>query len=170
MIVVGLLIVAVQAGIESGISLWGYVFLSAGRGLPQRIAGLTVSAYWSAIFIGRILLGAIARELVSTAVMAVPGSGLVAATGMIVVGLAAAPVFPLLTLTTSQRVGEDHATRTVTYQVAGSAAGGAGPRYSRASTTSRPTRTRRRSLARGSRPSSQTFLRADAAAATPSPK
>ena len=140
MIVVGLLIVAVQAGIESGVSLWGYVFLSAGRGLPQRVAGLTVSAYWSAIFSGRIvlgtvaqrlgpervLLGAIAGELVSTAVMAVPGSGLVAAAGMIAVGVAAAPVFPLLTLTTGQRVGQDHATRTVTYQVAASAAGGAG--------------------------------------------
>lgn len=139
-IVVGLLVVAVQSGLESGISLWGYVFLSAGRDLPQRLAGLTVSAYWGAIFVGRVLLGALAQrlgpervllaaiagELVGTAVMAVPGSGLVAATGMIVVGLAAAPVFPLLTLTTGQRVGEDHATRTVTYQVAASAAGGAG--------------------------------------------
>ena len=139
-IVVGVLIVAVQAGIEAGISLWGFVFLSAGRGLPQRVAGLTVAAYWGAIFIGRILLGtvaqrlgpervllgAIAGELVGTAVMAVPGSGLVAAAGMIVVGLAAAPVFPLLTLTTGDRVGEDHATRTVTFQVAASAAGGAG--------------------------------------------
>jgi fucose permease len=140
-IVVGLVIVAVQTGIESGVGLWGYVFLSAGRGLPQRVAALTISAYWGAIFIGRILFGAVAQrlgpervlpgaiagELVGTAVMAVPGSGLAAVAGTLVVGLAAAPVFPLLTLTTGQRVGEYHATRAVTYQVAASAAGGGAP-------------------------------------------
>ena len=45
--------------------------------------------------------------------------------GLLLLGLAAAPVFPLLTLNTAARTGARAATRTVTLQVAASAAGGA---------------------------------------------
>ena len=44
---------------------------------------------------------------------------------MMLLGLAAAPVFPLLTLTTADRSGIGGATRTVGLQVAASAVGGA---------------------------------------------
>ena len=50
--------------------------------------------------------------------MAVPGPGALAATGLMILGLAAASVFPLLTLTTGT-------TRLVGLQVAASAVGGA---------------------------------------------
>ena len=42
-----------------------------------------------------------------------------------VVGLAAAPIFPLFTLTTAERVGANDATRMVSLQVAASAVGSA---------------------------------------------
>jgi fucose permease len=58
--------------------------------------------------------------------MAVPGPGLLAVIGMMTLGLAAAPVFPLLTLTTAHRMGSaSRATRVVSLQVAASAIGGA---------------------------------------------
>lgn len=140
LVLVSLATLAVQTGIESGIGLWGYIFLTAGRGLPEGVGGVIVSGYWAAIFVGRLVLGPVAQRLgprrvlsggiagvlAGTAVMTLSGSGAIASVGMIMVGLATAPVFPLLTLTTDQRVGQDDPTRTVTYQVAASALGGAG--------------------------------------------
>jgi fucose permease len=60
--------------------------------------------------------------------MSVPGPGLVAVCGLMMVGLAAAPIFPLLTITTAQRAGHasvTQTTRTVSLQVAASTVGSA---------------------------------------------
>jgi hypothetical protein len=59
---------------------------------------------------------------------AVPGPPFLAVTGIMAVGLAAAPIFPLFTLTTSQRLGGGDTAgpaRAVSLQVAASAAGSA---------------------------------------------
>lgn len=129
---------AVEAGIESGAGLWGYLFLTAGRGLGRPEAGLAVAGYWAAMFAGRAVLGPVAERLgarrvlaaavaavpVGAAVMAAPGPPLLPAAGLLLLGLAAAPIFPLLTLTTAARAGDRAATRAVSLQVAASAAGG----------------------------------------------
>jgi fucose permease len=131
--------VAVENGIESGAGIWGYVFLTQGRGLTDAAAGAALSAYWAMMFLGRVVLGAVAGRVgpsrllgaavavvsVGCALMAVPGPGLLAVAGLMVVGLAAAPIFPLFTLTTAERVGADGATRMVSLQVAASAVGSA---------------------------------------------
>jgi fucose permease len=131
---------AVETGIESGAGIWGYLFLTAGRGLPATVAGLAVSAYWAMMCAGRVVLGPVAERLgparvlaaavvgvpLGAALMALPisgptsgpGPGAVAVAGLMVLGLAAAPIFPLLTLTTGT-------TRMVSLQVAASAAGNA---------------------------------------------
>ena len=60
--------------------------------------------------------------------MSVPGSPALAVAGMIALGLAAAPVFPLITLTTSERLGgpgQAGTNRAVGLQVAASAGGSA---------------------------------------------
>jgi fucose permease len=59
------------------------------------------------------------------ALVVLPAPAWVAVTGMVVIGLAAAPMFPLLTLTTRARVGSDHTDRAVGVQVAASALGSA---------------------------------------------
>jgi fucose permease len=51
--------------------------------------------------------------------------GLAAVAGILVLGLSAAPMFPLLTLTTRERIGPSHVDRAVGVQVAASAAGAA---------------------------------------------
>jgi fucose permease len=127
---------AVETGLESAAGIWGYLFLTAGRGLPAAVAGLAVSAYWAMMCAGRVVLGPVAERLgparvlaaavagvpLGAALMALPisgpGSGALAVAGLMVVGLAAAPVFPLVTLTTGS-------TRMVGLQVAASAAGNA---------------------------------------------
>ena len=123
---------AVETGIEAGAGIWGYLFLTAGRGLPPAAAGVAVSAYWAMMCAGRVVLGPVAERLgparvlaaavagvpLGAALMAVPGPGALAVAGLMLLGLAAAPVFPLFTLTTGT-------TRMVSLQVAASAVGGA---------------------------------------------
>jgi fucose permease len=123
---------AVETGIESGAGIWAYLFLTAGRGLPPAAAGVAVAAYWAMMCAGRVVLGPVAERLgparvlaaavagvpLGAALMAVHGPAALAVAGLMLLGLAAAPVFPLFTLTTGT-------TRMVSLQVAASAVGGA---------------------------------------------
>ncbi|HEY4702211.1 MAG TPA: MFS transporter, partial [Streptosporangiaceae bacterium] len=52
-VLIGAAFAAVECGIESGAGIWGYVFLTAGRGLSGPVAAGTVSAYWATMFVGR---------------------------------------------------------------------------------------------------------------------
>jgi fucose permease len=131
--------IAVESGIEVAAGIWGYVFLTAGRGVPATVAGVAVSAYWAMMFAGRALLGPVAERAGASRVlaiavaavpagallMAVPGPAALAVAGMMLLGLAAAPVFPLLALTTADSVGEDGAAMAVGLQSAASAIGSA---------------------------------------------
>lgn len=137
-VLAGIAFTTVETGVESAAGIWGYVFLTSGRGVSDVLAGVAVSAYWAMMFIGRALLGALAERFgagrvlagaiacvpLGALLMTVPGPALVAVAGMMVLGVAAAPIFPLLTLTTSDRVGAS-ATNAVALQVAASAVGGA---------------------------------------------
>jgi fucose permease len=134
---------AVECGIESGAGIWGFVYLTAGRGLSTAAAAGTVSAYWATMFAGRAVLGPVAERfgagrvltggvagLVAGAILlTVPGPAAVPVAGLVVVGLAAAPIFPLLTLATAEQVAgqgdQADATRAVSLQVAASAGGNA---------------------------------------------
>ena len=66
----------------------------------------------------RVLAAAVAGVPLGAALMVLPGPGALAVAGLMLLGLAAAPVFPLFTLTTGT-------TRMVSLQVAASAVGGA---------------------------------------------
>jgi fucose permease len=137
-VLAGVTFTAVETGIESAAGIWGYVFLTSGRGLPDVAAGIAVSAYWAMMFVGRVVLGPVAERAGASRVlavavvgvplgallMAVPGPAFVAVAGMMLLGLAAAPVFPLVTLTTADRVGGGSA-YVVGLQVAASAVGSA---------------------------------------------
>jgi fucose permease len=131
--------IAVESGIETAAGIWGYVFLTSGRGVSATVAGVAVSAYWAMMFAGRALLGPVAERAgasrvlaiaiavvpAGAALMAVPGPAALSVAGMMLLGLAAAPVFPLLTLTTADRVGEGDAAMAVGLQTAASAIGSA---------------------------------------------
>jgi fucose permease len=137
-----MLFTAAECGIEAGAGIWGYVFLTAGRALSPAAAGVAVAAYWAMMFVGRAVLGpvaeragptrvlsaAVAGVTLGAAVMSAPGPGFVPVIGLMTVGLAAAPVFPLLTVTTVQRAGPatvTQTTRTVSLQVAAATVGSA---------------------------------------------
>jgi fucose permease len=135
----GVLAFAVYTAVEVAAGLWAYLLLTEGRGLGAAVAGVCVSAYWGSLFAGRVVLG-VAAERVGSARMltacitgmavggllvALPAPAWVAVAGLMLVGFAAAPVFPLLTLTTADRVGAAHADRVIGMQIGAAALGGA---------------------------------------------
>jgi fucose permease len=136
---IAIVFIAIESGIETAAGIWGYVFLTSGRGVSPTVAGVAVSAYWAMMFAGRALLGPVAERAGASRVLAiaiagvpagallmtVPGSAALSVAGMMLLGLAAAPVFPLLTLTTADRVGEGGAAMAVGLQTAASAIGSA---------------------------------------------
>jgi fucose permease len=136
---VAIAFIAIESGIETAAGIWGYVFLTSGQGVSATVAGVAVSAYWAMMFAGRALLGPVAERAGASRVLAiaiagvpagallmtVPGPAALSVAGMMLLGLAAAPVFPLLTLTTAARVGEGGAAAAVGLQTAASAIGSA---------------------------------------------
>lgn len=129
---------AIEVAIEIGAALWAYTLLTEGRGMSEEVAGLAVSGYWGAMFAGRIGYGALGSRLdphrvmtasmvglvVGALLVALPAPGWLAVVGLLVLGLSAAPLFPLLMLTTSERVGDRHADRAVGLQAAAACLGG----------------------------------------------
>ncbi|MFC4017505.1 MFS transporter [Micromonospora sp. GCM10011542] len=135
----GALAFALYVAIEVAAGLWAFLLLTEGRGLGATVAGACVSAYWGSLFLGRVVQGVVAERLgparvlrvslagmaVGAALIAVPGPAALAVAGLVVVGFAAAPVFPLLTLTTADRVGAAHADRAIGLQIGAAGLGAA---------------------------------------------
>jgi MFS family permease len=134
--VAGLLIVSVNTGLETVVGLWSFVFLLDAVALPTATAGLAVSGYWAALVVGRILLGAVAERVgtwpmlaavttatVIAAALVATRLPVLAAVGVLLLGLATAPIYPLLVLTTSERTPTGSVDRLVGFQAAVSTLG-----------------------------------------------
>ncbi|WDZ82202.1 MFS transporter [Micromonospora cathayae] len=135
----GALAFLVYVSIEFGAGLWAFLLLTEGRGLGAAVAGICVSGYWTSLFLGRVVQGMAAERfgsalvlrgslvglVVGAVLIAIPGPAWLAVVGLAVVGFAAAPVFPLLTLTTVDRVGVRHVDRTIGVQIGIAGIGGA---------------------------------------------
>jgi fucose permease len=115
---------------------WSFSLFTLGRGTPDLAAKFWVGIYWGVFTAGRILFGLFASKvsingflrgalLITTAGAAFllwnPGGyGYV---GLVVMGLAQAPIYPSLIAATVSRVGLEHAPNAIGFQ---SAAGGIG--------------------------------------------
>ena len=134
--VTGVLVVAVQTGIESGVGLWGYIYLLERVYLDPAVAGTVVSGYWIAMVAGRVVLGSIAERLgawtmLTSASVALLGataltlapSRILGAGAILLIGLSTAPIYPLLVLITRERTTPEHVDRLVGFQAAASSLG-----------------------------------------------
>ncbi|GIJ68151.1 MFS transporter [Virgisporangium ochraceum] len=128
---------ALYTGTEVAVALWTFTLLTDGRDLSTSVAGTCVAAYWGALFVGRVVYGVIADRLsgrsglvaclagmsAGALVAVLPAPAWVTVVGVMTIGLFAAPVFPLLTLTTADRVGSDHAGPAVGMQIGAASLG-----------------------------------------------
>ena len=134
--VVGLLVVTVNTGMETVVGMWAFVFLIDAVALPTATAGLILSGYWVALVVGRVVLGALTERvgtwpmLAAATIATVTAAALVAtrlpvlaAVGVLLLGLAVAPIYPLLILTTSERAPAGSVDRLVGFQAAASTVG-----------------------------------------------
>ncbi|MEV4532884.1 MFS transporter [Asanoa sp. NPDC049518] len=134
----GVLAFAVYVAVEAGAGLWAFLLLTESRGISAAVAGLCVSLYWGMLFVGRVVQGVASERFDPTKILvgslfgmaagallvALPLHASVTVAGLAVIGFAAAPVFPLLTLTTADRVGQAHADRAIGMQIGGAGLGG----------------------------------------------
>jgi fucose permease len=127
----------VQTGLETGTALWAYTYLTEARAVPTDLAAAATSGYWIALLISRVVLGAVATRTgtrrilvtclagmgVGAVLLVLPGLSPVV--GFLLLGFSAAPMFPLLTLTTKDRVGAAWTDRAIGVQSAAATAGSA---------------------------------------------
>ncbi|HET9557567.1 MAG TPA: MFS transporter, partial [Actinomycetota bacterium] len=126
-VLVSLGLFAAFVSIEVTTGGWLATVLEDARGVDDRLAGLSVGAFWSGITIGRLLLGRF--DLPDRALLFGVGVLVVSFTGLAVVpapfvlplalvaGVALAPQFPTLLAHTGDRVGEEAAGRVSGWQL-----------------------------------------------------
>jgi MFS family permease len=128
---------AVQNGIETAVAIWSFSYLT-GLGVPTAVAGAIASGYWLTLVIGRVAFGSLAQRVGAWKVMGVAvGLLLVAAVlanlelavpamgSVLLFGIGAAPMYPLLVLTTAERTSPQVAARVIGFQSASSSIGNA---------------------------------------------
>ena len=130
----------VYTGIETAAGGWAYTLFVEGRGISAQAAGLAVSAYWGGLAIGRVLAGLVANRIAPAALTRWSMVGMLVGAvllwlnlatwlsfaGLVLMGLAAAPVFPSLIGVTPQRFGARQASTIIGFQVGAAALGIAG--------------------------------------------
>jgi fucose permease len=125
-------------GMELTAGQWSFSLFTLGRGIPDLTAKFWVGIYWGTFTLGRILFGLIAdrvsidRFLRGTLLATILGATLlwwnpiigVGIAGLILMGLAEAPIYPSLIASTIARVGKAHAANAIGFQVAAAGVGG----------------------------------------------
>jgi fucose permease len=129
----------VYVGVEASAGQWSFSLLSEERSVDAGAAAVWVGAYWAALTIGRLLMGAVANRfhpntlvtaslagmLAGAVVLWVAPADVVACLGLVLLGFSAAAVFPTMIAVTPLHVGSDRASAVIGYQVAAAALGGA---------------------------------------------
>ena len=125
------------AGIEVTAGNWSYSLFTESRGVTPEVAGLITGLYWGSFTAGRFFFGIVAnRFAVVPTIRAMAVTSVVAAAlitwnpvnwvsfaGLLILGFALAPVFPLLMTATPQRLGNADANNAIGFQVAAASFG-----------------------------------------------
>ena len=127
----------IYGGIETSAGQLFYTLFTETRGITPKVAGVTVSCYWAALTVGRILFGQLSatlghRAILRSGMILAPAAAALLAwnptpalglAGGVLLGLGLAPIFPTLISATPSRVGHFHAAQAVGFQVAGASVG-----------------------------------------------
>lgn len=127
----GVLTFFLYTGVEVTTGQLSYTLLTEGRNVDPVQAGFWVSVYWLALTGGRILQGPVSQRLgvhrvlrmsfvlaiVAATIFALGIHPLTDGLALGLLGFALAPVFPLLTLLTPERVGLRHSRKVIGWQM-----------------------------------------------------
>jgi fucose permease len=128
----------VYVGMEASTGQWSFSLFTLARETPTALAGVLVSVYWASLTIGRVLFGALVPRIGSdrllrgcmlacilAAALLWANIPVVSWLSVAVLGLAFAPIFPVLIAETPARMGQAQAPNAIGLQVAAAVAGGA---------------------------------------------
>ena len=126
-------------GLEQGFGQWLFTILTESRGMTEEMAGLLTGSYWGSLTVGRIIFGIALTKIPVKTVLFGAIIGIVAGItfftvnigsitttmGIVILGIAVAPVFPSLISVTPERIGKQHAATAIGAQISMAMLGGA---------------------------------------------
>jgi fucose permease len=125
-------------GLEVTAGQWSFSLMTLSRGAPTTLAGVLLSGYWASLTVGRVLFGFVVHRVSAEwllrvcMLMAVFASGVIwlnvplaSWLALALLGLAIAPIFPVLIAETPSRLGAGQTANAVGLQVAAAVLGGA---------------------------------------------
>jgi fucose permease len=132
-----ILLFFVFTGFEGTAGQWPYTLFTEARDIDPAVAGLWVSIFWLSMTIGRIIFGFVVERvgvvplirgamtgvMVGSALVWVNVGATASFAGFVLIGFAAAPLFPVLTSDTPRRLGTAHAANSIGFQLASSRLG-----------------------------------------------
>jgi fucose permease len=139
MVWVSIFIFFIYTGLEIGVGQWIFTILTKSRSIDEKNAGLWTSAYWGSFTAGRIVFGFILTRLSvhkvligamigivgGTILLAINQGPFLSLSGLILIGISNAPVFPCLISNTPIMVGKKHAANVIGFQISAAMIGGA---------------------------------------------
>jgi fucose permease len=135
-----ILLFLLYTGIETAAGQWSYTLFVEGRAISPQAASIGVSAYWGALAAGRLLAGLVANRIAPATLTRWSMVGVLAGAilvwlnlaswlsfaGLVLMGLAAAPIFPALIGVTPRRFGSVQAATIIGFEVGAASLGIAG--------------------------------------------
>jgi fucose permease len=132
-----ILLFFVLTGTEGTAGQWPYTLFTEARSIDPGTAGLWVSIFWLSLTVGRVIFGfvvdrvtaivlvrgAMTGVIVGSALIWLNFSAMASFLGFTLVGFSTAPLFPVLTSGTPNRLGKLHATNSIGFQLASSRLG-----------------------------------------------
>ncbi len=127
----------IYTGIEAAAGAWPYSLFVEARGIPKITAGTWTSVYWGCFTGGRIISGFTAsristQRLMRCSILAMAAgaillwvnvSSLLSFTGIALMGLASAPIFPTMIATTPDRISQRFVTNVIGFQISAAVLG-----------------------------------------------
>ena len=118
-------------GLEVSAGQWPYTLFTEARDVAAATAGTWVSVYWMSMTVGRAVFGVVVDRvslaslvrlcmggaIVGTIVIWKSGTPYLGFVGLALTGFCLAPLFPVLTSTTRERLGEQHTVDAIGYQL-----------------------------------------------------
>jgi fucose permease len=139
MVWIQMILFFLYTGLEVTVGQWSFTILTESRFTDPKVAGVCVGTYWGSIGIGRVLFGFVVDRIgidrllrlcmgaafLGTLLIAATWSSIMTIAGLILVGLALAPIFPCLMTRTPQRLGSALAAHSIGFQVGSAMVGAA---------------------------------------------